>query len=367
MPSDVTSVTDLARLVEALPEAHLLCRSDGAVLHLNGAARQRVGEVTALVTPDGPSDDVLREALAGWARSGSMRPARVLLQLGAGVVEEVRARGARVGEGLLLVRLDEGPGSSSFSLLNLQRRNEHVEAVRRRLEQALADLAGANTQLERQNEALLEYAAFVSHDLRAPLAVVRGALELLEEETDPEVSEQLMQAALRAVDHAQDAATAVLDLIRFAPEPAETPTDLGAVVRGVADTVPGISVDETACRGQQVLVPALHLERLFRNLLENALRYRAADREPAVAVGATRRDGRVVVRVTDNGRGIVDVAQSDVFTLFRRGRSDDSEGSGVGLASCRRIVLAYGGDISVESDGVSGSTFVLDLPAPRAS
>lgn len=356
-------MTDLARLVEALPEAHLLCADDGTVLHLNEAARRRLGPVRSLATPVGPPEDALRDALRGWGRSGAMRPARVLLQLGPGVVEEVRAQGARVGDGVLLVRLDEGPGSSSFALLSLQRRNEHVEGFRRQLERALADLAEANARLERQNESLVEYAAFVSHDLRAPLAVVQGALELLEDETDPEVAEQLTKAAHRAIVHAQEAASAVLDLIRFTPEVPERPAGVAEVVGRVAATIPGLTVDAAGCRGVEVLVPDTHLERLFRNLLENALRYRAEGREPVLTVSGQRREHRVELRFADNGRGIPVELQDDVFTLFRRGRIGDSEGSGVGLASCRRVVRAYGGELRVESDGRTGSTFVLDLPA----
>lgn len=362
MGSDTAVADALRRLTEALPEPHLLVRADGTVVHANGAARRRLGPIGRLEAPEGPPRDALEEALRRWSGSGSMRPAKVVLARDNGVAEEVRVNGARIGEDLLVLRLDDGPGSSSFALLSLQRRSDHIETVRRGLERANAQLEHVNRQLERQNELLSEYAAYVSHDLRAPLAVAAGALELLDEDADGPLGDELFGVASRAVHHAQEAADAVLELIRFVPARPDEAVDLAAVATSVAREFDALAVT-VELPEMGVWIPESHLRRLLTNLFDNAGRYRHEERAPTVVVRGQVGGSRAHVEVEDNGRGIPASQQQDVFTLFRRGRDDTSPGSGVGLASCRRVIHAYGGDLTLRSDGHSGSTFLFDLPA----
>jgi signal transduction histidine kinase len=99
------------------------------------------------------------------------------------------------------------------------------------------------------------------------------------------------------------------------------------------------------------------LAQVFRNLVENALEHGGT----TVRVGAERRDDAVVFSVADDGPGIPEDEQDAVFDLFEQ-RDRDSDGTGMGLAICRRIVDRHGGDIWVESEPGEGTTFRFSVP-----
>ena len=102
---------------------------------------------------------------------------------------------------------------------------------------------------------------------------------------------------------------------------------------------------------------------LFQNLISNAIKYRAEDRLPEIAVGSyTGRDGTCVFSVRDNGIGIEPQYAESVFSVFKRLHGRDYSGTGIGLAICKAAVERLGGRIWVESVIGQGSTFCFSLP-----
>ena len=114
----------------------------------------------------------------------------------------------------------------------------------------------------------------------------------------------------------------------------------------------------------RVLADPIQIARVFQNLLANALRFRSAA-PPAIAVGATARGRDALVFVRDNGIGIAAEHHEAVFRVFERAHADVREGSGMGLAICRRIVERHGGRVWVESEPGRGATFYFTLPLAR--
>jgi light-regulated signal transduction histidine kinase (bacteriophytochrome) len=105
-----------------------------------------------------------------------------------------------------------------------------------------------------------------------------------------------------------------------------------------------------------------HLLQLMQNLLSNAIKYRAPDRPLKLVITADRSDSGWTFSVRDNGIGILPEYHDRIFGLFKRLHGRAVEGTGIGLAICKRIVEHYGGIIWVESDGCSGSTFRFTVP-----
>lgn len=104
------------------------------------------------------------------------------------------------------------------------------------------------------------------------------------------------------------------------------------------------------------------LNQLFQNLVSNAIKFRG-EREPRVEVKATVENGHHVFCVADNGIGISPSYHDQIFVMFKRLHSRDKyEGTGVGLALCKKIVEGYGGKIWVESRPGEGSRFYFTLP-----
>ena len=104
------------------------------------------------------------------------------------------------------------------------------------------------------------------------------------------------------------------------------------------------------------------LEQLFSNLVSNAIKY-SGDEDPRVEIAVEQWGDRCLFSVTDNGIGIDPAYVEQVFEIFNRLHSaDEFEGTGIGLALCRKIVTHHGGDIWVDSEPGTGTTFQFTLP-----
>ena len=111
-----------------------------------------------------------------------------------------------------------------------------------------------------------------------------------------------------------------------------------------------------------VSIHRVHLQQIFQNLIGNAVKYRSEE-APVIQIAAEKREREWLFSVRDNGIGIAVEYQAQIFGLFKRLHSGDGyEGTGIGLAICKRAVERYGGRIWVESELGKGSTFYFTLP-----
>lgn len=117
----------------------------------------------------------------------------------------------------------------------------------------------------------------------------------------------------------------------------------------ICDTLPSVSGD------------AGQLERLFQNLLENALKYNPSPK-PLIEIQCRRRETEYEISVKDNGRGIEKAYHDRLFQIFTRLPGSDRESSGIGLAECRKIVENHGGKIWLKTGESPGACFYFTLP-----
>ncbi len=126
------------------------------------------------------------------------------------------------------------------------------------------------------------------------------------------------------------------------------------------------SITETRAEVTHDGLPAItgneiHMEQLFQNLISNALKYRR-ETPPRIRIAAYKHAGEWLFSVSDNGPGIPPEYRAQIFGLFKRLHRQDHSGSGIGLATCKKIVERYGGRIWVDSELGKGSTFFFTLP-----
>ena len=126
-------------------------------------------------------------------------------------------------------------------------------------------------------------------------------------------------------------------------------------------------IEEASAEVTHDPLPKLHAHRvwfdqLLQNLIGNALKYRG-EHPPKIHVSASRKDSVIVFAVRDNGVGIDPKYKDQVFGVFKRLHGSEVEGTGIGLATCKRIVERAGGRIWVESEPGQGSTFYFSMPA----
>ncbi len=242
-------------------------------------------------------------------------------------------------------------------------RNRRTHA---RLAERTDELAGSNAELQ-----AFAYAA--SHDLREPLRMVSSFLSLLERRAGPKLDEEEREFIGFARDGARRMDRLVLDLLEYSRAGRkEAPFERVALAEAVDSALSNLRTRIEESGAAVVVAPDLpdvaghpdELSRLFQNLIANALKYRDPDRRLMVRIDAQRFGTRVLVAVRDNGIGIAPEHQERVFALFERLHSrGHSEGTGIGLALCRKIMAHHKGRIWVDSAPGEGSTFVLGFPA----
>jgi PAS domain S-box-containing protein len=255
-------------------------------------------------------------------------------------------------------------------------------ALRDRLEQMEAEIfqssrkvQAANQQLEEANRELESFSYSVSHDLRAPLRHVQGYVEMLTREAQAQLSDKSRRYLKTITDAAREMGQLIDDLLAFSrmgrSEMREATIDLAALVaevrRGLEPAAPDHTIEWKIRDLPRVRGDAAMLRQVLVNLLGNAVKYTRRRPVAAIEVGvAGEEDGRIIFYVRDNGAGF-DMRYADkLFGVFQRlHRADEFEGTGIGLASVRRIITRHGGRIWAEARVDGGATFYFTLtPAP---
>lgn len=224
-------------------------------------------------------------------------------------------------------------------------------------------------ELQEQQE---DFLRTVSHDLRAPLTVIRAQAELLDMDQEhaglPVENRTGTQAIITAANRMNTMIQDLVDSIRFQKQRLHLecqPTDLRRfLVDLLQRTATLFDVRRVRLSVPQDVPPALadvdRLERILTNLLSNALKYSSPDTE--VVVEATRRDDWIVVAVRDQGQGIAPEDLPHIFERFYRSKGQRKESLGLGLSIAKTLVEAHGGRLWVESQLGKGSTFYFTLP-----
>ncbi len=240
-------------------------------------------------------------------------------------------------------------------------------------------------ELERSNRELEQFAYVASHDLQEPLRKIRTFGDRLE----MKCGELLDETGRHCVARMQDAAArmqrlidGLLTLSRVTTRAQQfEPVDLEAVVREVIADLE-VQIERVEGRVELGKLPTiqadpLQMQQLFQNLIGNALKFRRIEEPPTVKVHGRFMGGReqprarvptseekCVIYVEDNGIGFEEKYSDRVFDVFQRLHPRDVyEGTGVGLAICRKIVERHGGAIGVSSTPGKGATFEVVLPA----
>jgi len=237
---------------------------------------------------------------------------------------------------------------------------------------SVTDITELNN-LQEQQKALLQ---MVSHDLRAPLTVIKGHEQIVAAEMDARQIDGPLRNSLRAIDRSANRMDLMIqdlvDATRWEGGQLELKREVVQLPQFVADLLQRVSPVLDTARIRVDLPPALppvcadyaRLERILVNLLSNALKYSAPD--TPVFLRAWPQDGEVVIAVADRGRGIPPDDLPHLFERFYRVKdTSKAEGIGLGLYITRILVEAHGGRIWVESAVGQGSTFSFTLPVAR--
>jgi len=250
--------------------------------------------------------------------------------------------------------------------------------TRKRMEASLLE-ANASLEMKRveMQAAIEELDAFsysVSHDLRAPLRHIVGFAELLRKELNGAPGDradhflETIQASGRHMGQLIDALLAFsqsgrLPIQKRRVDLAQVAADL---VRALEPEVQGRRVTWEVGELPVVEADPVLMRSVLANLLANALKFTREREEAVIRLGSERRDGEALVFVTDNGAGFNPRNASRLFGVFQRLHAPARfEGTGIGLANVRRIILRHGGRVWATGEEGAGATFGFALPVPK--
>ncbi len=358
-----------------LGEAQGLQRTLGQGASIDAALRRLADEVeaggagaavhSALITALGASEATLRnEALDGFVRAVRGETAALSQQLGK------RWSALYV---LTLAALLSAIMVLALLVVATWRRRE-AEALQVSLAEAMAEVEQARADAEAASVNKTNYVTHMSHELRTPLNVILGYTALLRDAPalaeDAETREDLRQVA-QAGEHLLGLVNTILDISRIEagrlelrPEPFDARVLVDTVVgllRGQA--APGVVLRaEVAPTLERLQGDPQRLRQVIVNMVANALRFTA---NGSVVVSMAGAPGAVRVEVVDTGAGISSEGLARLFRPFVQ-VSGDRRGSGIGLALCKQLVEAMGGQIGAESELGVGSRFWFVVPLPAA-
>ena len=236
---------------------------------------------------------------------------------------------------------------------------------------ARRELERANQELARVNDSLEKFAYVASHDLQEPLRMVNIYTQLLLQSSNRE-QERRDQYAGFVQEGVKRMESLIHDLLTFSrtihtgQEPAGTAALSVSLSEALA--VLKATIEESGANVSAAPLPAVpgdtqQCAHVFRNLLENAVKYRRPDLVPEIQITAVREQQQWIVTVQDNGIGFEPQYAKQIFGLFKRLHRNEYPGTGLGLAICQRIVERLGGRIWAESQPGVGSTFFVSVPS----
>jgi PAS domain S-box-containing protein len=351
-------------LLEAAPDAMVVVDQHGEIVLLNAQAEKKfgyprdelLGQKVTNIIPEGFAERLIADSL----RSAEDALAQ---QIGTGI--ELYGRNRNGGEfpiEIMLSPLESAEGTLVTAAIR-------DISVRKRAE---ANLLRNMEELNRSNEELEQFAYIASHDLQEPLRMVASYTQLLGRRYKGKLDEDADEFIAFAVDGASRMQRLIQDLLTFSrvgsragelldisSEAALTQAlvnlhgtiiESGAVV--THDPLPMVVADE------------MQLIQLFQNLVGNAIKYQDGG-IPQVHISAIKSGSRKwQFSIKDNGIGIDRQYFEKIFGMFQRlHKREEYDGTGIGLAICRKIVARHGGHISVESRLGRGSTFRFTLTA----
>ena len=227
-------------------------------------------------------------------------------------------------------------------------------------------------ELKRSNEELERFAYVVAHDLKAPLRTISGYCQLLDQSTAGIRDEQANEYISKTLLGTKRMAAIIDDLLQYSrvnkTEDPPVATDFQAAFDQVVANLQA-AIDESGATVSCDRLPTLtanesQILQLLQNLIGNAVKFRG-ERPPEVHVAAEQQDGSWQFSVRDNGIGIDRQYGDRIFEVFKRLHAQGKyEGTGIGLAICRKIVELHGGRIWVESQPGQGSVFCFTITEP---
>jgi len=258
------------------------------------------------------------------------------------------------------------------------------QKIEETVEERTKELAQSNENLQRTNGELAQFAYIASHDLQEPLRKISVFSQMLEKTAGDHLPGRAGDYLAKIKTSAQRMTALVRDVLAYSElgkkEDAFEVLDLGDTIQAIVNDYELLIEQKQAqiIIGKMPIIAAIPLQmtQLFANLISNALKYVDPDKNPIINITAAEPSSQEIlsaglhtgtdyikIRVSDNGIGIAPEHQDQIFSIFKRlHRKSEFEGTGIGLAICRKIAQNHAGEINAEGSTKEGAVFNIFIP-----
>lgn len=231
-------------------------------------------------------------------------------------------------------------------------------------------LHNSNEKLKTANVELENFAYIASHDLKAPLRTVMSYTGLIEKRYSKILDKngiEFLKLITEGVSHMHQLLDDVLSYSNVEKEEDNfIPIDLNELIPKVLQTLEVNIQEQNAIIKHEklpfILGNQIQIFQVFQNLIANAIKFVPEGSQPFIEIAFLEKKGKPCIAIKDNGIGIEKKYHDRIFSLFKRLHSShEYKGTGLGLSICKKIIQRHGGEIWIESDGTSGTTFFFTL------
>jgi signal transduction histidine kinase len=232
------------------------------------------------------------------------------------------------------------------------------------------ELLISQKDLHLKNKELEQFAYVASHDLQEPLRTTTSFVDLLQKQYNGKLDSKAdiyLDFIVQSSDRMNMLIKDLLDYSRIGADKELVQVDckelLQQVIAGIQSIIKGESADITIGNLPVILASATELKQLFQNLLTNAIKFKKRHEIPMVKISSALENGFWKFAIEDNGIGIEEQYKDKIFIIFQRLHNrKEYEGSGIGLAHCKKIVELHGGKIWFDSVKDEGTVFYFTMP-----
>lgn len=229
--------------------------------------------------------------------------------------------------------------------------------------------------LKKKNEELAQFNYVASHDLQEPLRTITSFSDLLQKKYAEKLDREAQTYLSFILESAHRMSTLIFDLLNYSRIGADyelKQIDCHKIVDSVLQDLEHI-IEKTKPSIKIAPLPVLHCNRtgmhqVFQNLIGNALKFKKTDTQAQVCISVQSDEKNYIFSIADNGIGIEPAYRERIFGIFQRLHTKDQyDGTGIGLASCKKIVEMHHGEIWLDSELGEGSTFYFSIPKTKSS
>lgn len=252
--------------------------------------------------------------------------------------------------------------------LRIRRQKKKIQSLNKNLALSNNKIENQLNNLTQKNKELEKFAFVASHDLKSPLRTISSFAEIVKRIADKEKSDIYLDIISDSAKNMTDMITALLEYSTLDQQLTIQHVNLMHLIE---DTIKRI--DSQIAESNTTIILNENCDHNFecdktlfscviQNLISNAIIYCKDDIPPEITISAIKKDNDLLIKFSDNGIGIEEEYKAQIFEMFKRLKTNNADGTGIGLATCMKIVEKHNGTITVDSTFGVGSNFTIKIP-----